>query len=66
MRLSRYLRERGAYSSSVRAEELNKGAFRASIRSLDITKREDEFGRACRDVACGVFTDFVGNHHRDT
>ena len=46
MRLSRYLRERGAYSSFVRAAELNTGAFRASIRSLDIMKREDEFGRA--------------------
>ena len=46
MRLSRYLRERGAYSSSVRADELNMGTFRASIKSLDIMKREDEFEKA--------------------
>jgi hypothetical protein len=54
MRLSRYLRERGAYSSFVRAGELITGAIRASSRSLDIMKHEDGLGRACFDVSCGV------------
>jgi hypothetical protein len=65
MRLSRYLRERGAYRSSVRAAELNTGALRASIRSLDIMNREGGLGTACCNVSCGVFTDFVGNHLGD-
>jgi hypothetical protein len=47
MSVSMNLRERGAYSSSVSAAELNNGTFRARMRSSDIIRREMSWeGRA--------------------